>query len=101
LDARRLDARRGRLLRISAIWAPVVGAGALLLSVPFTGYLHYNGVDVNALPVFWGSLIPTAVAVIVYAAIRRLAGRTAIWPALIVLVAALSTAVILGLALSS
>ena len=33
-DARRVDSRRGRMLRISAIWAPVVGVGAQLLSVP-------------------------------------------------------------------
>ena len=42
-DARRLDARRGRMLRISAIWAPVVGAGALLASVPLINYLDNNG----------------------------------------------------------
>ena len=98
-DARRLDARRGRMLRISAIWAPVVGVGAQLVSVPWVDYLHYNGVDVNAMIVFWGSLIPVAVAVIVYFVMRRMVGRTAIWPALIVLVAALTTAVILFMAL--
>ncbi len=49
--------------------------------------------------VVWGFLIPVPVAVVAYAAMRRLVGRTAIWPALIVLVAALATAVILFMAL--
>ena len=34
---------------------------------------------------FWGSLIPVPVAAVVYAVMRRKIGRTAIWPALIVL----------------
>ncbi len=46
-DARRLDARRGRMLRISAIWAPVVGVGSLLASVPLVDYLDNNVVDVD------------------------------------------------------
>ena len=98
-DARRLDSRRGRMLRISAIWAPVAGVGAQLASVPLLEYLHYNGVDVYTVRVFWGNLIPVPVAVIVYFVMRRMVGRTAIWPALIVLVAALATAVILFKAL--
>jgi hypothetical protein len=97
-DARRSDAH-GRLLLISAIWAPVVGVGSLLASVPLVTYLDNNVVDVDSALVVWGSLIPIAVAVAVYAAIRRLAGRTAIWPALIVLVAALTTAVIVQMAI--
>lgn len=100
-DARRLDARPGRTLRVSAIWAPVVGAGALLVSVPWVRYLEYKGVDVNSLLTFWVSLIPLTVAAVAYAAVRRKIGRTAIWPALILLVAALATAAIVYLVLSS
>ncbi len=98
-DARRMDSRRGRRLWISAIWAPVVGVGSLLASVPLVDYVDNNVVDVEPLLVFWASLIPVPIAVIVYVTMRRLAGRTAIWPALIVLVAALTTAVILFMAL--
>ena len=49
--------------------------------------------------VFWGSLIPVRGRRHRLFVMRRMVGRTAIWPALIVLVAALTTAVIVFMAL--